>query len=62
MGADELVPYLIFEANLNAANLSVEEQIQRLKNTVKALRSGIEKCISTMGINELRGMDACLPA
>ena len=55
MGADAVVPYLIFEANLNDANLSVEEQIERLKNTLKALRSGIEKCISTMGIHELRG-------
>lgn len=55
MGADAVVPYLIFETNLNDANLSVEEQIERWKNTLKALRSGIEKCISTMGIHELRG-------
>ena len=26
-----------------------------MKNTLKALRSGIEKCISTMGIHEARG-------
>ena len=55
MGADAAVPYLIFEANLNDVNLSVEEQSDRLKNTLKALRSGIEKCISTMGIHEARG-------
>jgi len=55
MGADAVVPYLIFEATLNDANLSVEEQIKHWKNTLKALRSGIEKCISTMGIHESRG-------
>ena len=55
MGADAVVPYLIFEANINEANSSAEERIERLKNTLKALRSGIEKCISTMGIHESRG-------
>jgi glutamate synthase (NADPH/NADH) large chain len=55
MGADAVVPYLIFEANLDDRNLSVAEQIEQLKNTLKALRSGIEKCISTMGIHESRG-------
>lgn len=55
LGADAVVPYLIFEANLNDANLTLEEKIARMKNTLKALRSGIEKCISTMGIHESRG-------
>jgi len=55
MGADAVVPYLIFEANLNEANLSADEENERVKNTLKALRSGIEKCISTMGIHESRG-------
>ncbi len=55
MGADAVVPYLIFEANLDDRNLPIEEQIEQLKNTLKALRSGIEKCISTMGIHESRG-------
>jgi glutamate synthase (NADPH/NADH) large chain len=55
MGADVVVPYLIFEANLNEPNIAEEVQIDRLKNTLKALRSGIEKCISTMGIHESRG-------
>ena len=55
MGADAVVPYLIFEANLNDPNFSVEDQIERCKNTLKALRSGIEKCTSTMGIHESRG-------
>ncbi|MFT3895546.1 MAG: glutamate synthase-related protein [Anaerolineales bacterium] len=54
MGADAIVPYLIFEAVLDTS-LSVEEQSARLKNTMKALRSGIEKSISTMGIHEARG-------
>jgi glutamate synthase (NADPH) large chain len=55
LGVDAVVPYLILEANLNATNLSADEQLERLKNTLKALRSGIEKCISTMGIHESRG-------
>jgi glutamate synthase (NADPH) large chain len=55
LGADAVVPYLLFEANLNDANLTPEEKIERMKNTLKALRSGIEKCISTMGIHESRG-------
>ena len=55
MGADAVVPYLIFEATLIDANLTLEEKIERVKNTLKALRSGIEKCTSTMGIHESRG-------
>jgi glutamate synthase (NADPH/NADH) large chain len=55
MGADAVVPYLIFEAALNKPNLTADQQIGRVKNTLKALRSGIEKCISTMGIHEARG-------
>jgi glutamate synthase (NADPH/NADH) large chain len=54
MGADAIVPYLIFEAVLADAT-SPEERWTRLKNTLKALRSGIEKCTSTMGIHEARG-------
>ena len=52
MGADAVVPYLIFES---AVNNAAEETSARLKNTLKALRSGIEKSISTMGIHEARG-------
>jgi len=55
MGADAVVPYLIFAANLNEPNLTLEVQTERGKNTLKALCSGIEKCISTMGIHEARG-------
>jgi glutamate synthase (NADPH/NADH) large chain len=54
MGADAVVPYLIFEAAINDAATS-EEKTPRLMNTLKALRSGIEKCTSTMGIHESRG-------
>jgi glutamate synthase (NADPH/NADH) large chain len=53
MGADAAVPYLIFEAANDGA--APEETLTRLKNTLKALRSGIEKCTSTMGIHESRG-------
>ena len=55
MGADAIVPYLIFEETLSVPNLTLEEQTGRMKNILKALRSGIEKCISTMGIHEARG-------
>jgi glutamate synthase (NADPH/NADH) large chain len=55
MGADAVVPYLIFESAISDAKGAPEDPLERLKNTFKALRSGIEKCISTMGIHELRG-------
>ena len=55
MGADAVVPYLIFEAILNDTKVTSEEYPERLKNILKALRSGIEKCTSTMGIHESRG-------
>lgn len=55
MGADAVIPYLIFEAGINDANLTQAEKIERIKNISKALRSGVEKCISTMGIHEARG-------
>ena len=54
MGADVVVPYLILEAATNDA-ATFEEKSTRLNNTLKALQSGIEKCISTMGIHESRG-------
>ncbi len=53
MGADAVAPYLIFETATNDAG-TLEEKSTRLKNTLKALRSGIEKCTSTMGIHEFR--------
>jgi glutamate synthase (NADPH/NADH) large chain len=54
MGADAVVPYLIFEEALHDA-ATPEEKLTCLKNTLKALQSGIEKCTSTMGIHESRG-------
>src|SRR5258706_5046955 len=55
MGADAIVPYMSFEAILNDTKITAEEYPERLKNILKALRSGIEKCTSTMGIHEARG-------
>ncbi|MEO5886177.1 MAG: glutamate synthase-related protein [Anaerolineales bacterium] len=55
MGADAVVPYMIFEAILNDTKVTADEYPERLKNILKALRSGIEKCTSTMGIHESRG-------
>jgi glutamate synthase (NADPH) large chain len=55
MGADVVVPYLVFEAAINDPHVTSEEYPQRLRNIWKALRSGIEKCTSTMGIHESRG-------
>ena len=53
MGADAISPYLIFESALKEK--TEIDEADRLKKTFKALRSGIEKCISTMGIHEARG-------
>jgi len=55
MGADAVLPYMIFEAIVNDSKITSEEYPERLKNILKALRSGIEKCTSTMGIHEARG-------
>jgi glutamate synthase (NADPH/NADH) large chain len=57
MGADAVVPYLMFEVALDDAARArpADDRAKRLTNTLKALRSGIEKCTSTMGIHELRG-------
>jgi len=53
MGADAVVPYLIFTEAVDGA--APEEVPTRLKNTLQALRAGMEKCTSTMGIHESRG-------
>ncbi|MBX3035890.1 MAG: hypothetical protein KF758_03170 [Anaerolineales bacterium] len=56
MGADAVSPYLIFEsATKDKVELTDEEINNRLKHVLKALRSGVEKCTSTMGIHESRG-------
>jgi len=49
MGADAVHPYLLLEHALSA------EDPDALPNLVEALRKGIEKVISTLGIHELRG-------
>ena len=53
MGADAISPYLIFESALTGKGEA--EEAEGLKQVFKALRSGIEKCTSTMGIHEARG-------
>ncbi len=57
LGADAIAPYLLYEAALDDAPRAKpgEGNSLRLANTLKALRSGIEKCTSTMGIHEMRG-------
>ncbi len=57
LGCDAVAPYLLLETALDDMEglLEPEIRIQRLANTVKALRVGLEKIISTMGIHELRG-------
>ncbi len=57
LGADAVAPYLLFEVAMEdiSRSQSTDEQSRRLSNTIKALRTGIEKCISTMGIHEMRG-------
>lgn len=57
LGADAIAPYLLYEAALDDAPRAKpgEGNALRLANTLKALRSGIEKCTSTMGIHEMRG-------
>lgn len=55
MGVDAVVPYLMFESALSEKEAAAEEQAARIKNVLKALHSGVEKCISTMGIHEMRG-------
>ena len=57
LGADAIAPHLLFEVALDDAGRvrNASEQAARVANTLKALRSGIEKCTSTMGIHEMRG-------
>jgi glutamate synthase (NADPH) large chain len=53
-GADALNPYALYEVALRSAE-TVEERRVRLRNCVEALRAGVEKVLSTMGIHELDG-------
>ncbi|MCP4141323.1 MAG: glutamate synthase [Chloroflexi bacterium] len=57
LGADAIAPYLLFESALNDLEhkLELPERIRKITNTTSALRIGLEKIISTMGIHELRG-------
>lgn len=57
LGADAIAPYLLFEAAINDINREQElpDRMRKLTNTFSALRIGLEKIISTMGIHELRG-------
>ena len=54
LGADAAAPYLLLETAVDtvAHTTAVAE---RLDKTLRALNSGLEKVISTMGIHELRG-------
>jgi len=57
LGADAIAPYMLFEVAVNDAEtrLDLAGRSMRLTNTLKALRVGLEKVTSTMGIHELRG-------
>ncbi len=55
LGADAVVPYLMFETTIHDVRIPSEEYPARLKNIWKALCSGLEKCTSTMGIHESCG-------
>lgn len=57
LGADAVAPYMLFEvaAGNVESPLDPAERSTRLTNTLKALRVGLEKVTSTMGIHELRG-------
>jgi glutamate synthase (NADPH) large chain len=56
LGADAVHPYLLLEHALSL------EDPDALPNLVEALRKGIEKVISTLGIHELRGYGRLLSA
>ncbi|WP_306307171.1 glutamate synthase-related protein [Alicyclobacillus acidiphilus] len=51
LGADAVVPYLMWEIAASKGDL------QSLENLYKALTKGIEKVISTLGIHEVRGYE-----
>lgn len=51
LGADAVVPYLMWETAASKGDL------QALENLYKALTKGIEKVISTLGIHEVRGYE-----
>ena len=57
LGADAVAPYLLLETAVGDTQglLAQPERAARLANTLSALRAGLEKVISTVGIHELRG-------
>jgi glutamate synthase (NADPH) large chain len=55
LGADAVAPYALLQVALETAGDSAAERENRLLSTIKCLRIGLEKVISTMGIHELRG-------
>ena len=63
LGADAVAPSVLLEVAVSGAPLrkgqkpceGPEERARRLSQAVHALRTGIEKVTSTMGIHELRG-------
>ena len=54
LGASAVVPYMIFEEIL-ISRRDPNQKALALKNAVKAIISGIEKVMSTMGIHEIEG-------
>lgn len=50
LGADAVLPYFLIDIAMGNSS-----DVQRLENTLNALRVGLEKITSTMGIHELRG-------
>ncbi|MBN1874800.1 MAG: alpha-hydroxy-acid oxidizing protein [Anaerolineae bacterium] len=61
LGADAVAPYLLLDVAMNVGTqipegVSIEcVRKERLRKTLHALRIGLEKITSTMGIHELRG-------
>lgn len=58
VGADAINPFLLIETallNVKGEPVPAEEREKRIDNTLSALKKGIEKVISTMGIHEMRG-------
>ena len=57
LGADAVAPYMLLEVSVDdlKRELLKSERAERLENVIHALRAGLEKVTSTMGIHELRG-------
>ncbi|MGC8594918.1 MAG: glutamate synthase-related protein [Candidatus Kryptoniota bacterium] len=54
LGASAVIPYMIFDEILSSKK-DFDQKVLALKNSVKAIISGIEKVMSTMGIHEIEG-------